>query len=106
MLETDLGRATVIYLYLLHEGIATLRPKLEYVCVHNLSYASSHLASSASSRPPLSHNTIRECLADPKRPGVRIVCNTWGLPGRTPTAVKDVGAYNNVRLLLYMGKGR
>lgn len=29
LLELDLGRATVIYLYLLPEGIATLRPKLE-----------------------------------------------------------------------------
>jgi hypothetical protein len=36
---------------------------------------------------------------------VRIVCNTWGLPGRTPAAIKDVGAYNNVRLLLYTHSG-
>lgn len=58
----------------------------------------------------LNPNTHRECLSAPaaaspdgssKRPPVRIVCNTWGLLGRTPAAIRDVGAYNNVRLLLY-----
>lgn len=31
LLDVDLRRATVIYLYLLPEGIAALRPKLECV---------------------------------------------------------------------------
>lgn len=33
LLEVDLGRATVLYLYLLPEGIATLRPRLECVWI-------------------------------------------------------------------------
>ena len=39
-------------------------------------------------------------LNDPSK-NVRIICNTWGIPGVVPTERYDVGDYGNVTLLLY-----
>lgn len=37
----------------------------------------------------------------PLPPPLRIICNMWGLPGREAKEKRDVGHLNNVRLLLY-----
>lgn len=38
-----------------------------------------------------------------RQPGknVRIICNSWGIPGMTPAERHDAGAYGNVPLLVY-----
>lgn len=36
-----------------------------------------------------------------KERGVRIICNTWGIRGLTPSARYDAGNYGNVTLLVY-----
>lgn len=40
-------------------------------------------------------------LLEQKDKDVRIICNTWGIRGVTPTERHDAGNYGNVTLLVY-----
>ena len=44
---------------------------------------------------------LTDRLQNARKKGVRIVCNSWGIPGQTPTQSIDVGPTCNTSLYLY-----
>jgi len=104
LLTVDLEEASVIYLYLLPEGIQALRPRIEAWLEGGRAGEEEEEegeegdgTNDVSSR--LSSVNIG-AVGNNRKPGIRrLVCNMWGLG--TPTAKRDVGHMANVRLLLY-----
>lgn len=147
LLTVDLFQASVIYLYLLPEGIQALRSQIEAwldghgegveknaccteplqkerdgritrgndngyargkneVCSKDEGQDQTVIAVvsndwSAEGMTCEDDNAEMLCAPKKRRRHRRLICNTWGLPGRAPAAVRDVGAMANVRLLLY-----
>jgi hypothetical protein len=104
LLTVDLEDATVIYLYLLPEGIQALQPRIEAWLEGGAREEKEVEEEEGEGTDNVSSLGSMSINGDNRKgmSGVRrLVCNMWGLPGRAPTAKRDVGHMANVRLLLY-----
>ena len=107
LLTVGLEDASVIYLYLLPEGIRVLQPRIEAWLEGRIrdEKEEEEEGNEEKEQGTVSRSFNSVSLGGDGRiqkPATRrLVCNMWGLPGRTPTAKRDVGHMANVKLLLY-----